>query len=315
MNIDEQMIMLVQKVGREVWENGELSPGSRAILRSISVSQIRQYREQFQQKVFQQLRYWANTPAQQELLDAAINCGQVFANDFDYYCKDCLDILCDNKGSAIINKLLSHTSQYINNYVVVEDTSEIDDATYQQMRSQFKQIIYYVQEQIRSRGFTKVDEERGKEILRNLSVEDIRTIREILRKFALKTIDTETELYSQIPAIWRTETKNLFKSIVNLCAGILDENLIHDCLQIGLDNNVSHEEAQNRILKRLAQQLNTWAAQRKFYVKKASPTSMTKILPLTQQLTNETNNYQVQQLQEEIKRLQKQIQDLKAERE
>jgi predicted RNase H-like nuclease (RuvC/YqgF family) len=50
-------------------------------------------------------------------------------------------------------------------------------------------------------------------------------------------------------------------------------------------------------------------------VKKASPTSMTKILPLTQQLTNETNNYQVQQLQEEIKRLQKQIQDLKAERE
>jgi hypothetical protein len=112
-----------------------------------------------------------------------------------------LDILCDNKGSAIINKLLSHTSQYINNYVVVEDTSEIDDATYQQMRSQFKQIIYYVQEQIRSHGFTKVDEERGKEILRNLSVEDIRTIREILRKFALKTIDTETELYSQIPAV------------------------------------------------------------------------------------------------------------------
>ncbi|RHZ37344.1 hypothetical protein [endosymbiont GvMRE of Glomus versiforme] len=317
----EKISMFFQKVGQEVWENGELSPSNKAILRSISVNQIRQYREQFQQMVFQESRRWANTPVRQELLDAAINCAQVFSNDFDYYVKDCLDILCDNKGNAIINKLLSRTSQYINNYVVVEDTDEIDDATYQQMRSQFKQFILLFQEQMRNHGFTKVNEERVKEILRNLSEEDIRTIREVLRKFALKAIDTETEIYSQIPPVWRAEAKNFFKSAVNLCAGVLDENLIYDCLQIGLDatyNNINQEEIQNRIFKRLAQQLNQWAAQRKLYVKKASSAGTAKILPLTQQLTiqfNETNNYQIQQLQAEIKRLQKQIQDLKAERE
>jgi hypothetical protein len=202
MDIDniKQIAMFFEKVGKEVWEQGELSPGSKAILRSISVQDIRRYREQFQQMTFQQLRQRANTPVEQELLDAAVNCGQVFSNDFDLFAKDCLDILCNNKGNAIINKLLARTSQYINNYVIVEDTSEIDKATYQQMRSGFEQIILYIQKQLANRGFTKMDEERGKEALRNLSVEDIRAVRETLRKFALKAIDTEAEIYNQIPA-------------------------------------------------------------------------------------------------------------------
>ncbi|CAJ0761498.1 22154_t:CDS:2 [Entrophospora sp. SA101] len=175
MDIDniKQIAMFFQKVGQEIWEQGELSPDNKAIL--------------------------PNTPAQQELLDAAINCSQAFSNDFDHFAKDCLDILCNNKGNAIINKLLARFSQYINNYVAVEDTSEIDDATYQQMRSNFEQIIHYVKEQLRNRGFTKMDEEKEKEILRNFSVEDIRAAREVLRKFAIKAIDTETEIYNQIP--------------------------------------------------------------------------------------------------------------------
>ena len=94
--------------------------------------------------------------------------------------------------------------------MVIEDTSEIDDATYQQIRSSFEQIIHYVKE-LKSRGFTKMDEEEGKEMLRNLSVEDIRAIREILRKFAIKAIDTETEIYNQIPVVWRKETKHFLK--------------------------------------------------------------------------------------------------------
>ena len=166
------------------------------------------------------------------------------------------DILCNNKGNAIINKLLARTSQYINNYVIVEDTSEIDEATYQQMRSGFEQIILYIQKQLANRGFTKMDEERGKEVLRNLSVEDIRAVRETLRKFALKAIDTEAEIYNQIPVTWRAEAKHLLKSTVNLLAGMLDENLIHDCLQIGLNESLSPEEMKNRMLKRITQQLN-----------------------------------------------------------
>ena len=43
--------------------------------------------------------------------------------------------------------------------------------------------------------------EKAKEVFSKLKVEDIRAIREILRKFALKAIDTETEIYNQIPVV------------------------------------------------------------------------------------------------------------------
>lgn len=135
MNNAVQAVFFMRKIGKEIWENGELSSSSKSILRSISISDIRKYREQFQQTTFQQLRHQANTPRQQELLSALINFGQVFSDNIDYFVKECLDILCNNKGNSIINKLLSHISQQINSYVVVEDTSEVDDATYQQMRS------------------------------------------------------------------------------------------------------------------------------------------------------------------------------------
>lgn len=189
MDIDnnKQVVMFFQKIGKEVWEQGELSPGSKAVLRSISVQDIRRYREQFQQMAFQQLRQRANNPAQQELLDAITNCAQAFSNDFDRFIKECLDILCNNKGNAIINKLPAHFSQYVNNYVIVEDTSEIDDATYQQIRSGFEQIVHYVKE-LKSRGFTKMDEEEGKEMLRNLSAEDIRATRKFCENLPSKLL-------------------------------------------------------------------------------------------------------------------------------
>jgi hypothetical protein len=105
-------------------------------------------------------------------------------------------------------------------------------------------------------------------------VEDILTTREIFRKFALKAIDSETEIYSQIPPAWRTESKNLLKSMVNLLAGILDENLLHDLFQNLIDayyyHKISEEEVKKKMVKSLTQQLNKWAAQRKLYVKKAS---------------------------------------------
>jgi len=37
---------------------------------------------------------------------------------------------------------------------------------------------------------------------------------------------------------------------------MLDENLIYDCLQIGLNESLSSEEMQNRMIKRIAQQFN-----------------------------------------------------------
>jgi hypothetical protein len=37
---------------------------------------------------------------------------------------------------------------------------------------------------------------------------------------------------------------------------MLDENLIHDCLQIGLNESLSPEEIKNRMFKRITQQLN-----------------------------------------------------------
>jgi len=37
---------------------------------------------------------------------------------------------------------------------------------------------------------------------------------------------------------------------------MLDENLIYDCLQIGLNESLSPEEMENRMLKRIIQQLN-----------------------------------------------------------
>ena len=50
-------------------------------------------------------------------------------------------------------------------------------------------------------------------------------------------------------------------------------------------------------------------------MKKASTAAINKILPITQQITTQFNETNIHQLQEQIKRLQKEIQDLKAERE
>jgi hypothetical protein len=60
--------------------------------------------------------------------------------------------------------------------------------------------------------------------------------------------------------------------------------------------------------------------QKRFYVKKASSTTVNKILPLTQQITTQidtdgNDSQQVQQLQEQINKLRQEIQDLKSERE
>ena len=44
------------KIWQEIDENGELSPASKATLRSVSIFDIRQHREEFQQEALQQIR-------------------------------------------------------------------------------------------------------------------------------------------------------------------------------------------------------------------------------------------------------------------
>ncbi|CAJ0917099.1 7192_t:CDS:2 [Entrophospora sp. SA101] len=127
------------------------------------------------QNLFQEIFHERTlTPEKQELAQAIMNFAQTFGNE-DRWLKECLDILCDNKGNTLINKLLRHFSQKAESLVIVEDTGEIDDATYQKMKN-------------------------TKEFFAKLRVEGIRAVRETLRKFALKAIDTETEIYTQIPS-------------------------------------------------------------------------------------------------------------------
>lgn len=304
-----QIQRFAAKIGQEIYENGELSPSSKAILRSISVQNIRSYREAMLQMLSQELQK-ANTPEKQELAQAIMNLARAFGNE-DRWLKECLDILCDNKGNTLINKLLRHFSQKVDSLVIVQDTSEIDNATYQKMRSDFQQWVQLFMKAIKDP--TLANAEKGKEFLRNSSVEDIRVARETLRKFALKAIDTETEIYAKIPSAWRAEAKRALKSVVNLFAGVLDENLIYDCLQIVLNEGISDKAKESELFKRLARQLNNWAAQKKFYVRAASKTNSIKTLNWTEELIdqlNDDNSQQIQQLQEEIKQLREQIQEL-----
>ncbi|CAH1758690.1 3484_t:CDS:2 [Entrophospora sp. SA101] len=138
------------------------------------------------QNLFQEIFHERTlTPEKQELAQAIMNFAQTFGNE-DRWLKECLDILCDNKGNTLINKLLRHFSQKAESLVIVEDTGEIDDATYQKMKNRAAN--------------PGLAQEKAKEFFAKLRVEGIRAVRETLRKFALKAIDTETEIYTQIPS-------------------------------------------------------------------------------------------------------------------
>jgi hypothetical protein len=119
MNDIKEVIGLIEKIGREIYLDGELSSSSKTILRSISLADIRKSREQMQKMAFQELRKsilaskrGAPYAEKQELIEAIVNFSQVYADEnFDIFAKECLDILVNNKGNVLINKLLAHFTQ------------------------------------------------------------------------------------------------------------------------------------------------------------------------------------------------------------
>src|SRR6266487_7205731 len=59
----------------------------------------------------------------------------------EHFVKDLLDILCDNKGNYIIKKLLLRISQQIDKFVEVEDTTKLNEVTYQQLKGSLRQMV------------------------------------------------------------------------------------------------------------------------------------------------------------------------------
>jgi hypothetical protein len=193
-------------------------------------------------------------PAQQEAAQAGMDLFFVFVDE--YFVKDLLDILCDNKGNYIIRKLVSRISQQIDRFVEVEDTTELDEATYQELKGNVRKVVRL----LNSGSLPEPNPDQLKQAIRQINREDIGTSLELMRKFFLKVLD-DPELYNylhEIPAAWRPELKTLGKSCVNFFFGFLDRDLLYELLPLALDamdQKINDQEALSRFLPILTKHL------------------------------------------------------------
>ena len=235
-------------------------------------------------------------------------------------------IFCDNKGNYIIKKLILRISQQIDKFVEVEDKTPLDEATYQQLKGNIRKVVKLLS----SRSFPSFSSsqiENLKQMIREVSREEIGTTLELCRKFLLKVLDDpELDNYLQeIPAAWRSEFKTLVKSSTNLIFGLFNRDLFYDIIPVVLDmveqekatGSINQKEVLARILPSLTKHLKKWVAQRKLIIQKTPPTtSQSKSLNLIQQYfqpIETSGSQQTQQLQEEINQLKDQINQLKEE--
>jgi hypothetical protein len=132
---------------------------------------------------------------QQEAYHAAVDLTFIFIDE--YFVKDLLDILCDNKGNYIIKKLILRTSQQIDKFVEVEDKTPLDEATYQQLKGNIRKVVRLLNSgQVPSLSPGQI--ENLKQQMRGVSREEIGTTMELGRKFFLKALDDpELDNYMQ----------------------------------------------------------------------------------------------------------------------
>ena len=315
---------LFENIGKEIWENGELSSQSKSILISGSISQLRNYKEQGRQMLIAQVRANKNhLPEWQEAFELGLDFTLIIFDE--YFVKDLLDILCDNKGNYIIKKLLLRTSQQIDKFVEVEDTTELDEATYQQLKGNIEKVVRLANSGLLPEpGPAQI--ENWKQILRQTSPEEIGAVFEVMRKFALKVLeDPELDVYlQQIPAAWRPELKTLGKSFINLAFATFNRDLFYDFIPVLLDaewyaadQKVSNQELEARTLSIITKHLKKWIAQKKLYIKKSlayqsQPDTLNLVQQSFNQLTFDRSQQKIQQLQTEISQLQTRIQKLES---
>jgi hypothetical protein len=318
-NIIGNITLLLDKISREIWENGELSSQSKLILKSVDINQLRSYKEQGWQMLIDQISQLPSD--QQEAYHAAVDLTFIFIDE--YFVKDLLDILCDNKGNYIIKKLILRTSQQIDKFVEVEDKTPLDEATYQQLKGNIRKVVRLLNSgQVPSLSPGQI--ENLKQQMRGVSREEIGTTMELGRKFLLKALDDpELDNYMQeIPLAWRSELKTLGKSLTNLVFGLFNRDLFYDFFPVVLDmieqeeagSKISQKEALDRILPLLTKHLKKWVAQKRLIIQKSPPaTSQSKSLNLIQQhfqLIETSSSQQTQALQEEVSRLKDRISQL-----
>ena len=174
----------------------------------------------------------------------------------EYFVKDLLDILCDNKGNHIVKKLLLRISQQIDKFVEVEDNNELDEATYQQLKGNIEKVFRLANSGLLLEPSAAQFEE-AKQSMRNVSKDEIGAATEIMRKFLLKVLDDpEIDKYLQeIPAAWRPESKLLAKSCVNLLFGLFERDLIYDIIPFALDAAEGKEVKEQEIFSLISKYL------------------------------------------------------------